>query len=101
MTLFAQNGGKNSDISLEIGGWATKWRFFPGDNRGEMGSVSQWRKVKLELDNNNGIKYYIDNVQEYSTISEKTEGKLRFVGGCQSMFIRNIQVTNAGKKNNT
>ena len=29
MTLFAQNGGKNSDISLEIGGWATKWRFFP------------------------------------------------------------------------
>ena len=30
MSLFALNRGKNTEISLEIGGWRTAWRFFPG-----------------------------------------------------------------------
>ena len=101
MTLFAQNNGKNTEISLEIGGWTTLWRFFPGDDRGEMGSVSNWRKVQLELDATNGVKYYIDNSEKYSTTSEKNEGKLRFVAGCQSMLIRNIRVSKPGKNDTT
>ena len=92
MTLFAKNGGINSEISLGIGHWNTKWRFFPGDNRGVMGSIEDWRKVKLELDETNNVKYYVDGELKYSTQSSKNTGKLRFVAGCQSMKIRNIQI---------
>ena len=97
MSLFAGNANKNGEISLEIGGWATQWRFYPGDNRGEMGSVESWRKVKLELDSSNGVKYYIDDSLKYTTESVKTEGRLRFVAGCRSMVIRNIKVVKPGK----
>ena len=92
MTLFAPDSSKNEGISLEIGGWGTKWRFFPGDNQGEMGSVSSWRKVKLELDSSEGAHFYIDEVQKYSTNSSLKSGKLRFVAGCRSMRIRNIKI---------
>ena len=91
MSLFAQNSGKNTEISLEIGGWRTKWRFFPGDNRGEMGSVDNWRKVKLELDSSEGVNYFIDGDLKYTTTSSRNEGKLRFIAGCQSMKIRNVK----------
>ena len=94
ISLFAINNDKNGDISMEIGGWATKWRIFPGDNRGEMGSVENWRKVKLELDETNNVNYYVDDDLKYTTSSEKTEGKLRFIPGCQSMKIRNIKIGN-------
>ena len=92
MSLFALNRGKNTEISLEIGGWRTAWRFFPGDNRGQMGPVDKWRKVKLELDSSEGAHFYIDEVQKYSTNSSLKSGKLRFVAGCRSMRIRNIKI---------
>ena len=94
MTLFAQDSGRNTEISLEIGGWSTKWRFFPGDDRGEMGSVVNWRKVKLELDSSVGVNFFIDDDLKYSTTSSRNEGKLRFVAGCQSMRIRNVKIGN-------
>ena len=92
MSLFARNNGKNTEVSLEIGGWGTKWRFFPGDNRGEMGSVTNWRKVKLELDSSDGVNFFIDGDLKYSTTSSRNEGKLRFIAGCQSMKIRNVKI---------
>ena len=92
MSLFALNRGKNTEISLEIGGWRTAWRFFPGDNRGQMGPVDKWRKVKLELDSSNGVNYIIDGDLKYSTTSSRNEGKLRFIAGCQSMKIRNVKI---------
>ena len=96
MSLFAKSIDKNADISLEIGGWRTKWRFFPGDNRGEMGEVENWRKVKLWLDDTINVNYYVDNtnIPKYTTTSKKKEGKLRFISGCQSMKIRNIKIGN-------
>ena len=94
MTLFAQDSGRNTEISLEIGGWSTRWRFFPGDDRGEMGSVVNWRKVKLELDSSVGVNFFIDDDLKYSTTSSRNEGKLRFVAGCQSMRIRNVKIGN-------
>ena len=90
MSLFATNNDKNADISLEIGGWGTKWRFFPGDDRGEMGPVDNWRKIKLELDANDNVQYYVDDDLKYSTTCQKNNGKLRFIAGCQSMIIKNI-----------
>ena len=94
ISLFATSNYKNADISMEIGGWRTKWRIFPGDNSGEMGPVENWRKVKLELDETNNVNYYVDDDLKYTTTSEKTEGKLRFIPGCQSMKIRNIKIGN-------
>lgn len=98
MSLFADNANKNGDISLEIGYWGSKWRIFPGDDKGEMGPADRWRKVKMELDDSNGVKFYIDDSEKHSTTSGKTEGKLRFIPGCESMLIRNIKVVKRGKK---
>lgn len=92
MTLFAADNDKNADISLEIGGWGTEWRFFPDDNSGEMGSVENWRKVKLDLDETDNVNYYVDDALKYSTTSEKSNGTLRFIAGCQSMKIRHIKI---------
>ena len=92
LTLFAENRHKNSEIALEIGAWGTKWRFFPGDNQGEMGSVDDWRKVKLELNGTDGVNFYIDGDLKYSNISAKNAGRLRFIAGCQSMRIRKVRL---------
>ena len=96
MTLFATSDNKNADISLEIGdGYYSgdQWRFNPGDNRGNAGTVYRiWRKVKLELDNSNNVKYYIDDDLKYTTTSTKKQGKLRFIAGCQTLSIKNIKI---------
>ena len=92
MSLFATSDGKNNDISLEIGGWANKWRFFPGDNRGDMGTVTDYRKVKLVADINGAVDYYIDDQLKYTTTSTRASGYLRFIPGCVSMKITNITV---------
>ena len=95
MSLFGSSSDKNSDISVEIGAWRTKYKFVPGNKVGPMGFVLDWRKVKLELNQFNNVKFYIDDELKYETTSSKTEGKLRFFAGCEKMNIRNIKI---GKK---
>ena len=97
MTLFATNGEKDTPISLQLGGWATKWAFFPGccemtNSIGEMGSVTIWRKVKLVLDSETSVKFYIDEELKYTTDFSGKEGKLRFIAGCVGMNVRNIKI---------
>ena len=82
MTLFADNDDKNAEISHEIGGWTNRWRFFPGDNRGTVGDVTSWRTVKLELDANTEVKFYVDGDLKYTTDSSKSSGYLRFPKVC-------------------
>ena len=99
MTLFADDDNKITEISLEIGGAPTWWRFYPGNNRGQLAGEGPkvreyWRKVKLELDDSERVDFYIDNEHKYNDTSPKTEGKLRFVGGCTSMKIKNIKIGN-------
>lgn len=94
MTLFAANDDHLSEIALMIGASGSVWRFYPGNHNGNMGSVTNWRKVKLELDELDNVKYYIDDSLKYSTTSDKKEGKLRFIAGCRAMKIRNITICN-------
>ena len=97
MTLFAEDSGKNKEISLAIGGTPVTWIFYPGNVRGALGDdgkqgVEYWRKVKLELDDSEKVDFYIDNEHKYSDTSSQKEGKLRFVAGCKSMMIKNINI---------
>ena len=92
MSLFAAGDGMYDDISLEIGGWSNKWRFFPGDNQGDMGSVTDYRKVKLEVDINGKVDYYVDDQLKYTTTSTRQFGYVRFIPGCVAMKIRRIKV---------
>ena len=78
MTLFASGNGKNDEISLEIGSWGTKWRIFPNDNHGDIGSVVDFRKVKIEVNAENTVKFFIDGTLRYTTTSSKSSGYLRF-----------------------
>jgi len=93
MTLF-------DEITVTLGYRKTKWRFMPGGKEGGMGNASYWRKVKLDLDNNNRVHYYIDNIVNIEGEARyiRTAGQLQFDAGCQSMLIRNIKVSKAGKK---
>ena len=98
MTLFAEDSGKNTEISMEIGASSVWWILYPGNNRGQLAGsgnergVLTWRKVKLELDDSERVDFHIDNEHRYNDTSTRMEGKLRFVAGCTSMKIRNIKL---------
>ena len=99
MTLFADDSGKNTEISMEIGASSVRWIFYPGNNigtlegDGDQRGVLVWRKVKLELDDSERVDFYIDNEHRYNDTSIQIEGKLRFVAGCTSMKIKNIKIS--------
>ena len=98
MTLFAEDNGKNTEISVEIGASSVRWILYPGNNRGQLANVGNkrgvltWRTVKLELDDSERVDFHIDNEHRYNDTSTRKEGKLRFVAGCTSMKIRNIKL---------
>ena len=99
MTLFAEDSGKNTEISMEIGASSVWWILYPGNNRGQLAGagnergVLTWRKVKLELDDAERVDFYIDNEHKYNDTSSQKEGKLRFLATCTSMKIKNIKIS--------
>ena len=100
MTLFAENNHKQGGIAIELGRHGSKWGFFDDKvmiSGGAMERLTDWHKVKLELDDTSGVKLYIDDEEKLSTTSVLKEGKLRFLANCRTMLIRNIKVTRNGK----
>ena len=99
MTLFAEDSGPHTEISVQIGKDSVWWIFYPGNNWGQLAKVGNkrgvltWRKVKLELDDAERVDFYIDNEHKYNDTSSQKEGKLRFLATCTSMKIKNIKIS--------
>lgn len=94
MTLF-DNGGVHcdQDISVFIGVWNTKYLTFPGGGYGDSGVVNEeFRSVRLELDSETGVKFFLDSDLIGTTTSPKSSGYLRFIAEHVDMVIRNIEV---------
>eukprot|EP01065_Artemidia_motanka_P045456 TRINITY_DN6688_c0_g1_i3.p1 TRINITY_DN6688_c0_g1~~TRINITY_DN6688_c0_g1_i3.p1 ORF type:complete len:747 (+),score=106.39 TRINITY_DN6688_c0_g1_i3:45-2285(+) len=96
MTVFAEDSGKNSPLSIETGAWRTRMRVFPGDRRAEVGANDRWHSVRINASTGDAVNFWHNSSMVHEGRDAAGSGPVRFVAHCVDVEVRRVRLVGAG-----
>jgi hypothetical protein len=101
MSLFNRNNKKNGGLTIETGveeDYAKIYESSPVKQKFEVGDNADWHVVRIKVDSDGKVQYFINGKLLHKSRTKLNKGKLAFIGGSHAMELKNVKVTAAASE---
>jgi hypothetical protein len=97
VSLFNTNGKKDGGLTMETGASGGAVNIFQDKDTAvgkpfKLEDNSKWHAIQISIDSDGEVKYLINGKEVHSDRTKLAQGSVAFIGGEQSVHIRNVDV---------